>query len=134
MKTFRAEILTIFSLLFWSKQWHQKDISKLTYLYTHLPLWYEVRYLNLLEHSMRLVTWSIRFKISSMNLLTYLETRALILWFLLTSMYIVLSAMAVFFNLMEKIKGISCSGINSSHTVQEISWQPFCNLTLKRGP
>ena len=32
-KNFRAEILTIFSLLFWSKRWHQKDISKLTDLY-----------------------------------------------------------------------------------------------------
>ena len=28
-KKFRAEILTIFSLLFWSKRWHQKDILKL---------------------------------------------------------------------------------------------------------
>ena len=26
-------LLTIFLLLFWSKQWHQKDISKLTVLY-----------------------------------------------------------------------------------------------------
>ena len=32
-KNFRAEILTIFSLLFWPKLWHQKDISKLTDLY-----------------------------------------------------------------------------------------------------
>ena len=34
-KNFRAEILTIFSLLFWSKRWHQKDISKLTDLYIY---------------------------------------------------------------------------------------------------
>jgi hypothetical protein len=30
IKTFRAEILTIFLLLFWTKRCHQKDISKLT--------------------------------------------------------------------------------------------------------
>ena len=29
-KNFRAEILAIFTVLFWSKLWHQKDISKLT--------------------------------------------------------------------------------------------------------
>ena len=32
-KNFRAEILTIFLLLFWLKRWHQKDISKLTDLW-----------------------------------------------------------------------------------------------------
>ena len=32
LKTFRAEILTIFLLVYWSKRWHQKDISKLTNL------------------------------------------------------------------------------------------------------
>ena len=32
-KKFRAKILTIFLLIFWSKRWHQKDISKLTDLY-----------------------------------------------------------------------------------------------------
>ena len=36
-KNFRAEILTIFSLLFWSKRWHQKDILKLTDLYQKHP-------------------------------------------------------------------------------------------------
>ena len=35
-KNFRADILTIFSLLYWSKRWHQKDISKLTDLYRWL--------------------------------------------------------------------------------------------------
>ena len=33
-KNFRAEILAIFSLLFWSKRWNQKDISKLTDLWS----------------------------------------------------------------------------------------------------
>ena len=32
-KDFRAEIFTISLLLFWSKRWHKKDISKLTDLY-----------------------------------------------------------------------------------------------------
>ena len=36
VKKFRAKILTIFSLLFWSKRWHQKDISKLTDLWNCL--------------------------------------------------------------------------------------------------
>ena len=61
---------------------------------------------------------------------SYLETRVFILWSLLVPTAYLLCAMTVFFNLKERIKEISCSGINSSHTVQEKSCQPFCNLTL----
>ena len=48
-KIFRVEILTIFLLLFWSKRWHQKDISKLTDFYC-------------LNHTILLQFWQLHWK------------------------------------------------------------------------